>query len=68
MAYRVETGGRPQRETASGHTDAAAPGARPSRPAAARDTVSWIRALASQWEDEQSRPHGPEFGFDSDRR
>lgn len=40
----------------------AGPGARSKErpsPSTARETLSWIRALASQWEDEQSRSHGP---------
>jgi len=67
MAYRVGSGGASARESGPGHTDPTAAGSRPSRPSPANDPLSWIRALASQWEDEQSQPHAPGLVLDSDR-
>lgn len=68
MAYRANEGEWRPRETGSVRDEPVASGAHPSQPSAALDTLSWIRALASQWEDDQSRAHAPGFGLESDRR
>ena len=46
----------PSPETNGSKTSGAAP---PASPATAKETLSWIRALASQWEDERGRPEEP---------
>ncbi len=55
MAYGTEHTGWPQPIP---RVASAGPGARSEErlsPSTTRETLSWIRALASQWEDEQSR-------------
>lgn len=59
MAYGAERAGWPQPIPGQVSAGPGAPGEERPSPSTARETLSWIRALASQWEDERSRSHGP---------
>jgi hypothetical protein len=64
MAYPAEsTRWPPHPETGPARARPDAPATDPIRESPAQDTLSWIRALASQWEDEHTRPRAAARGL-----